>query len=415
MLSANPETLTERDTRSIQRRNLVVIWLSQTTISMATLVFGLTAPFLQTDLGLSRAEIGLLAGSFNMVSFVVAVPAGLLSDRFGAGRVLATCLVSFSIVFCAAAIAPSFLLLLIPTILAGIGYNAVLPTTTKAVNDWFPARIRATAMGIKQTGLTFGGMLAGLIIPSIAILTNWRIAIVFLCAIVLIVGIAVHLIYTERPILSSNAVKLDRAGFVRFFTNRNLVLFALAACLFNVVQSSLTNFLILYLNQSMALPAVEAGFYLALLQGGGIVGRVGWGTISDRLLGGRRKGGWVALAVAGVVLSILMALLSPATPIWALGLIMIFGGLTVLSWAVLYVTITAEVGGKEHAGLASGTAASISVCGLLFGPPLFGAIVDISGSYLPAWLTLAGVMVVALLIILIAKEGAAKKDTAVTT
>jgi sugar phosphate permease len=409
-LAATPKTLSERALRSIQQRNLMLVWLAQTITAMSTMAFGVLAPLLQTDLGISRVEIGLLAGSFNVVSVLVSIPAGFLSDRFGPRRVLSLCLVEFSILFFVGSLAPTYLFLLAPAILAGFGFNAVPPSTTKAVNDWFPARIRATAMGIKQTGMTAGGMLTGLIVPSVALLTNWRGAIVFLCGLAFALGIAIHLFYTDRPASERRATGIDKAELLRFFTNRNLVLIAFAACMFNVCQSALTNFLSLYLNQTMALPIVVGGFYIALIQGVGIAGRVGWGTISDRLLGGKRRGGLAALAASGVILTVAMMFLSSSTPVWVLGLLMIFGGFTFMSWAALYVTITAEIGGKDHAGLAAGAGSTISVTGLMFGPPLFGAVVDLAGSYTPAWLMLSGMMVVSLVALLLANERKASES-----
>jgi len=57
----------------------------------------------------------------------------------------------------------------------------------------------------------------------------------------------------------------------------------------------------------MGFPAYWASQALALIQAGAMVGRVGWGIVSDRLFGGRRK-----------IVLILIGLLS-ATSIMALG------------------------------------------------------------------------------------------------
>src|SRR5207249_4136049 len=63
--------------------------------------------------------------------------------------------------------------------------------------EWFPARERGMAMGIKQTGLTIGGILGSLLLPPIALRLGWRDALVV--AGLLSIASAVAVMVSYRP------------------------------------------------------------------------------------------------------------------------------------------------------------------------------------------------------------------------
>src|SRR5204863_155120 len=57
-----------------------------------------------------------------------------------------------------AALARDLAAMLVCLVIAGFGFAVLNPATGKAIVEWFPPRERGRAMGIKQAGLTFGGM-----------------------------------------------------------------------------------------------------------------------------------------------------------------------------------------------------------------------------------------------------------------
>ena len=64
-------------------------------------------------------------------------------------------------------------------------------------------------------------------------------------------------------------------------------------------------------------------------------------------------------------------------------------GVAAIGWGGLFATMAGELGGRELAGMAYGVTASVVVLGVLVGPPIFGYIVDSTGSFQIAWLVLA--------------------------
>ncbi|NCF83056.1 MAG: MFS transporter, partial [Proteobacteria bacterium] len=118
------------------------------------------APVIQQDLGLSVTQVGLLVSGYYMAQTIGAVPAGGLADRIGVGSAL---LVAHGLLIAGALIfsqANAFAGAVAGTIVMGFGYSIVNPSTAKGILTLFSARRRATAMGVKQTGVPIGGVLA---------------------------------------------------------------------------------------------------------------------------------------------------------------------------------------------------------------------------------------------------------------
>ena len=61
------------------------------------------------------------------------------------------------------------------------------PALGKAIMDVFPVSERGIAMGVKQMGLTLGGLVAALALPAIAATLGWRYA-VGACSVIVAAG-----------------------------------------------------------------------------------------------------------------------------------------------------------------------------------------------------------------------------------
>jgi MFS family permease len=107
------------------------------------------APLLISDLGLSRTEIGLLAG-FGFVVFytLVGIFLGLAADRWPRLRLVAGGLALWSAMTAVSGLARSFVHLLIPRLFVGIGEATLAPAALSMLGDAFPRRRLALATGI---------------------------------------------------------------------------------------------------------------------------------------------------------------------------------------------------------------------------------------------------------------------------
>jgi ACS family hexuronate transporter-like MFS transporter len=358
--------------------------LVQTTASFGSQAISPLAPFLVADLGLTRQQLGLIVTASVVGASVVLILAGSLSDRFGVRRLFLVGMTLTGIPLALAAGMPDYGWLLLPMVVSGIGNGFALPPTTRAIVEWFPARRRGLAMGIKQTGVALAGLICGIVVPPIAEPFGWRGAVLILGLVAVVSGLIAWLVYRDRPIEPSVGMAA-RPGFRGMVRNRSLLLLSAVTFLYAGVQLSLVGFLVLFLTERLRLSVPEAGALLALAQGGGVAGRIGWGLVSDTVFGGRRKVVMAIIGVLAAVSSFGLALTGPDTPRVVLLLTLVVAGVSAIGWNGINMTFVAEIAGRQASATAAGLNLTASYLGIMVGPPLFGQIVDATGSYAAAF------------------------------
>ena len=186
--------------------------------------------------------------------------------------------------------------------------------------------------------------------------------------------------------------------------SRDILLLGLAAMFLCVVEFSALAHLVLFLKVDWAYTAVAAGGLLALCQAAGAVGKPLSGLVSDRLLGGRRKAerSWRSPALPACA-CVILALISPGRG-WMLWVALALLGVGAVGWGGLFGTLAGETAGPAAAGAAAGVTAAIDNVGIFIGPPLFGWIVDRTGSYSAAWWTMLGAAVLAAMLLALVRE-----------
>ena len=153
-------------------------------------------------------------------------------------------------------------------IMAGIGYSSVAPATTKGVMRWFPSQGRATAMGVKQTGIPLGGILAASVLPGIALSFGWRFSVLLGAFLTLSAVLLVRvLIPPAAPSVRGPAQKFWKQLY-EVFSNRNIMAISIMGIFLAGVQLSLITHLVLFLKNKFLFSSVMAGMYLAIGAGG---------------------------------------------------------------------------------------------------------------------------------------------------
>jgi sugar phosphate permease len=275
--------------------------------------------------------------------------------------------------------------------MAGFGYSVLNPTTGKAVYEWFPSRERGVAMGIKQAGLTVGGILAALSLPPIAAALDWRAGLAAAGASAVVAALGVGLIYRPPALrhAATPAAPARLAALGPVLRRPGVATVFVAGLALSVAQSSLLGYLVLFARETFAISSVEAARLLALAHLGGVAGRLGWGVVSDRLFLGRRRPGLTINALVGAAAYLCFAL-GDRLPLPAAVVLAFVAGVGAFGWVGLYFALVAEIGGAS-AGLLTGLATVFAWSGVLVGPPLFGWMLALTGSYRLPWLLLAAI------------------------
>jgi MFS family permease len=375
---------------------LVLVTAAHALGAVSVLAIAPLSPLLLDDLGLTRAQVGLFLPALYLGGILMSLPAGWLTDRLGARITLAAgqCLTGLMVGLAAWSAALPVMLPLF--CLAGLGWAVINPTTGKAILERFPSRERGFAMGVKQTGLTLGGVAASVTMPVLALTHGWRAALT-VAAVASLVSAAGVLGGLRGSPRSTAVAPVERARFAEVLPFLTRPAFAtLLACglTLSLAQSSVLAYLALFARESLGLSVVAGGGLLAVAQAGGTAGRLGWGIVSDRMFGGRRRPGVIVNAMLGAGAYLVFA---SGVPLGggATTLVALVAGVGAFGWVGLYLALAAEVGGPRHAGLLTGVAVSCSWSGVLLGPPLFGALLEATGSYHWPWLALAATSVAA--------------------
>jgi len=371
---------------------LVLITLAHALGALAVLSVAPLSPFLLDALHLSRAQAGLLLPAVYLGGVLMSLPAGWLTDRLGVRTVLGAGQALIGVLVLIAALASELVVLLACLVIAGFGFSVLNPSTGKAVVEWFPPRRRGFAMGIKQTGLTLGGLAGALALPPVALAAGWRAALMTGGALAL-ASAALTLILYRSPAAPTDAATATwpRLSELRVFLRRpGVIVVFVSGLALSVAQSSVLAHLALYARDTFALSPVAAGQMLALAQAGGTASRLAWGAISDRFFGGRRRPGVVLNALVGSSAYALLSL-GDRLPVAGLVPLAVIAGVGAFGWVGLYFALVAEIGGARYAGLLTGVAVAFAWSGVLVGPPIFGLLVDRTGSYAWPWLGLASI------------------------
>ena len=371
---------------------LVLITLAHALGALAVLSVAPLSPFLLDALHLSRAQAGLLLPAVYLGGVLMSLPAGWLTDRLGVRTALGAGQALIGVLVLIAALASELVVLLACLVVAGFGFSVLNPSTGKAVVEWFPPRRRGFAMGIKQTGLTLGGLAGALALPPVALAAGWRAALMTGGALAL-ASAALTLILYRSPAAPTDAATATwpRLSELRVFLRRpGVIVVFVSGLALSVAQSSVLAHLALYARDTFALSPVAAGQMLALAQAGGTASRLAWGAISDRFFGGRRRPGVVLNALVGSSAYALLSL-GDRLPVAGLVPLAVIAGVGAFGWVGLYFALVAEIGGARYAGLLTGVAVAFAWSGVLVGPPIFGLLVDRTGSYAWPWLGLASI------------------------
>ncbi|MFC2052574.1 MFS transporter, partial [Chloroflexota bacterium] len=133
------------------------LWVMLPLVTVLSLALGLTRmgipvlyPFIQNEFELSRAQVGLITSFLATGGAIASIFAGWLTDFFGVKRVLTITMLIITAFLLAFPLTYSFPLILGLVVLMGIVTSPISPASARIVIDWFPIKIRALAMSVKQ-------------------------------------------------------------------------------------------------------------------------------------------------------------------------------------------------------------------------------------------------------------------------
>ncbi|WP_088006093.1 MFS transporter [Indiicoccus explosivorum] len=359
---------------------------------------------IEEDMSLTKAQIGLLPAALFLGQSATAIPAGFLVDRVGSKKLLFLLSLTLGLSFMFMTISNIYWLVLLLVVIGGVGYGTMHPTSNKGIIYWFPHK-RGTAMGVKQMGVTFGSALSALLLLPIATVWGWRPALFGACVLLIIAGTVAYKFYQDAPHEENLDSKNKKpTSFLRsalqMLKHKPLVLVSTAAMGLTGSQLILNTYLVLYAYEEIGISLVLSGILLVVSEVSGSFGRVAWGMISDNLFHGKRIIVLVIISVLSIVAAVGISLIPSGASFWIMVPITVLFGFCISGYNGIWMNAATELVPPEQAGIASGFTLTVGSWGVIVGPPLFGYIVDLTGTYTFSWLFLAGVLLVVIALLL---------------
>jgi len=356
-------------------------WL-QALVALALFAPGVVAP--RTHLEVWQLSM------FSCAVFAVGIPAsfwgGGFIARMGSLRIAS---------LCAAAIAASMVLaalgstaaLLAAGLCLGLAFGPETPASAALLSRLVTTERRAFVFSVRQTGNQIGAVCGSLALPAIAIAFGpaWCYAAVGIFAL-----LAILWFEGLRPAYVGKAIPPPqlglRARLALVTADLRIATLALASMPFSAMQVSLNTVFVTLGTRELGLSHIEAGMALACAQGGGLVGRLGWGLVAMRLGASR-----MVLIVIGLGMALCAALLGlGGASLSHSGQFVVAAlfGLTASGWNGVFIAEIARLAPQDRIGETTGAVLTASYAGLLAAPALV-SLLDATASLGAAFFALA--------------------------
>jgi MFS family permease len=364
--------------------------MAQAGSSLVQQALGALSPVLVVTFALSKAQLGAVFTAVLVGCACCTAASGVFTDRWGERKMLLVSAIIMTAALLAAALVQQYWWLVATLAVYGGGYAAATPAGGRAILAWFD-RDRGLAMGIRQTGVSVGGLLGAISFPILAAYGGYRAAFVFAALLIAVTSGVAHAVY--RQAAGDDAEPASLAGVLRGMSTR-LIAVTLTCMLLSSTQFIMNAFVTITAVTVVHTSAHVAGGVLAVAFATAIVGRLGWGFLSDRYLDGDRI---VPLAVICVLVAIGTAMLAllgrdAVAPLFVASALL---GLSASGWNGLMAAALSEVGGVERAASALGLGLTAMFAASAVAPSAFGALADHT-SLAVAWGVLSGVVLLGL-------------------
>ena len=375
--------------------------------------YGFTAFFepIREEFGWSYTQISFAASLRGLEMGIFAPFVGFLVDRFGSRKLIfwGTITAGFGLIFLSrtqslAMFYGSFLL-----IAFGAGGCAMV-VTMAAVANWFHKNV-GIALGMMASGVGASGLMVPLIVQLIGV-SGWRTTLIILGLGMWILGIPLSFVIRNRPeqygylpdgISPSDrmphlenqdtGVKAVEIGFKEALKKRSFLYLIIVDAIRMMIVAAVVIHVMPYLS-SLGLPRVTAGLVAGAIPLTSIIGRFGFGWLSD-VFDKRYVMAW-----SFCMISLGMLAFRYVQVIWVVFVFLLlfspgYGGGMVLRGAILR-----EYFGRNSFGKMIGITMGSASIGGIIGPTLAGWAFDTFGTYRIIWLVFCGLSGLAIHLVL---------------
>ena len=292
------------------------------------------------EFALTPSDLGFLTAMYLLSFAAFQLPLGVLLDRYGPRRVVATLLCIAAVGALMFALARDFTMLSIGRALIGLGVSAGLMGAIKAFTLWFPLSRLASLNGLYLAAGGIGGLSATAPAEALVGEFGWRALFIGLCVLSVIAASLVFFVVPEKPLPGEGqTLRRQIAGFGRIFSTLAFWRIVLPFVVCHACYLSLQGLWLapwLYDVAGQARPAVAN--YLLAMAAAYTVGSLFFGITSDRLA--QAGVSRLVMLKIGLTVSVATFALLAAGVTAGLGAVVVVYGFTTISAALAYPLLT---------------------------------------------------------------------------
>lgn len=348
------------------------------------------------EFGITTGTAGLVVAAYGAPGIAVALFAGPYSDRFGRKPFLVVGALVMGLSTLAAAIAPTFGLIVVTRIASGVGSAVIFPNANATIADTFPFRERgkaiATVIGMNTMASVIGVPVAGIVAEA----TSWRVSVGLVGALAIVAAIVLLLRMPNAQ--GTNRESRVRALYALILGDRSAVAAIGASFLGALYWFTWATYIVVYFQRTFGLSQGLAAT-VALTQGLGVlIGSQIGGRLGDRR--GHRRIVAGSVFISGVLLLLQTNLPLPIAAAAALNLLL--SGVIGARFATNNTLMTEQV--PEARGTMLALSASVVSVAIVVGAAVGGVVVDGPGFWLLGIFCFAAASLSALIVTLFVRE-----------
>jgi ACS family hexuronate transporter-like MFS transporter len=374
------------DPRQVQAFRWVVlalVVLTWITTFFIRLTWPPLIPVVVPILHMKMTQAGAFMSAFYIGYVITQIPGGLMADRFGARMTLAVTLVIGGISTIAMGSINDFTTGFILRVICGLAFGGDYAAAARVIMEWFRPQERGIAFGAMFTGPMAGIVLSSLIVVPLNQAWGWRWAFRSSGIIAIIIALVIYFVLNIETAKSKEKAPGLFAGFPIVFSNRNVLLPAIAGFCTVWVQMGAATWVFAHIKKLGFAPHTVAS--VVLIYGiGGILSSIVSGWISDRI--GNRKMMVIVVYILTVPATIIFGYQTTLVALIVWGFIFGFISYGPNPHLTIFMSEAVE---RKYVGLANGTGNLIYQFANVIVPLVTGWSIDVTGNFNAVWWMLA--------------------------
>jgi MFS family permease len=353
---------------------ITITLVVQATISLLAGSVPVLAPKIAESRNWSVDVIALYAPVVYVVAFLTNFQIPQLLSRFG-GMGLSLVCIACSALGLLCLLPPTAMVAVIMPVAIGVATGAMNPASAQILGPRTTDRNASLVMSIKQSGVPLGAMLAGALMPALAMRYGWQAAVLCLALpSALMIGALLPSVrwLNGAAIARPSGRYRPLAPVGRLLAIPGMWSLIVAGAAFSAMLVCLRSFLTVYLVNDLHLSLAAAGQIFGVSQGAGMIGQIGWAALSDRLLAPPLTMGLVGLLMTSAAL--LTAAFTTDWPVLGIVVVSILYGLTAAGFVPVVLGEVARRATPGDAGALTGGANLFLLGGVVAGPLAFGMV-----------------------------------------